>query len=605
MILVEGIGGTGKAVVNLLNFVQSIARAVEISPPNFDYLVVDQDPDGVWPGVAVSQPVPGVTGTLVDAMNLSDPQMRAAATLFFSDEELRIDLSRGFHGRPKLLAEIQKLASTAAPRGDVHVIVYSDIGGTGAGFGPVRLRQAINTPGKRHVIAYVLGKYLNKGTENPLGDKILSSICRECGSQGPFVTVHHVSATPVQTDRQGPPASGLNPAPVLAGVTRAVWNLGLDLDRLDDRLEVAGRASGRGIYKPVSSSDPSLRLDGPDSRDFVTRVATAARRDDLSKLTGDRTYFFPRLQQEIASDALRGEAWRVLSRPFSSAPSPAPQADLGGAFNEFFAGGPDVMATAHWFHRAVAEGIPFCQDAFRKLIYLYLSGQLYVLPLSWPTAPRGKVFALSLEQLDATDANLERSISGKIVGAFAVNYPFWTTPRFLPSLNLLTVPTENTSVNVWLKKSSSVERCYESRLPLVINADPNVRLTTNIESRPSLAPSSMDWVVNLSCADWNGLRSAIAQHRLLKTRLGVEQLRWTTGDKTPYIVSADGLTLALQILPSEDGLFVGSEKGITLCELSVNGSAERRIASQSGQPMTPGRDTKLSVLLGNVQVTVD
>jgi hypothetical protein len=598
MLTIEGIGGTGKAVVSLFRFVSELAAAIGITPPSADTHVIDQDRDGVWPGVPVTQPAT-VTGTLADALGLSDPQRRAASTAFFSDDELAIDLVRGFHGRPKLLAELQPTGIPGS-RGEIHILIYSDIGGTGAGFGPVRLRQAVGTAGKRHVIAFVLGKYINRGTENPLGERLLRAFCDEQGTSGPYLTIFYVSAPPIQTTSGAPPASGLNPASVLASVAKAIWDIGLSLDRVDSHMQVAARSGGRGVFRTVDASAPMLSL--TDTTHFVSRIAKASFDDDLSVLTLDRTYLFNTVQHIVTSDPLRRECWAVFHQPPSSAPVQPPQADLAGAFADYFAGGPDVMATALWFHRAVADGVPACRDAMRRLVHLYMLGRLFAVQLPWSGAPRDRIFLLSLTRLNARDPNIMQHVDGNVVGAFSLNWPFWTTPRFLATLNDATGPSEQLRIELWLKQGSQCDKCYTSVAPLSLGPDANVRSAITVDTRPSISPSQWDWTIGLQYSDWTHLREYVVALPVLTQRLSTQQLSWQYGVDHSFTVSASGLSIDDPILPDFDGIFIGSDKGIRLVELAINSKRERRLLSSTGAIVSEQAERSPAMLLGNILI---
>jgi hypothetical protein len=124
-IFVEGIGGTGKAVVNLLSFSIRLADIIGEKRPDISFSVIDQDDQGLWPGVQVWQAAPGATGQFKDVMGLVHPIQLAAARLLFNRDELDTEISAGFHGKPKLLASLMHLWSRPQESHlSNHVIVY-------------------------------------------------------------------------------------------------------------------------------------------------------------------------------------------------------------------------------------------------------------------------------------------------------------------------------------------------------------------------------------------------------------------------------------------------------------------------------------------------
>jgi hypothetical protein len=326
-LFIEGIGGTGKAVINLLKFAQRTAELLERETPELNCAVVDQDTNGIWQQVPPQQPIANANGAFARAFGITVPAHLSAARLLFSDTELQTNIGKGFHAHPKLAASLTGLwNSPPDAQAATHVLIYSDIGGTGAGLGPVRLTQLLTDPGKTHVIAIVFGKYLSVGTPNATGYEWLKEhetlLKAAEGGRCQWFTGFYISV-PIQTINTGGtiPASGLNPAPALLLAVAYIWRLAenMRLGVTENFVGTNARPEGPARVEAVGFDSPKFRLVPERTEEawlLPAQLRTCALNDDLGPLIPrQKQHLNSRLRQLIRTTDLPDACWQVFRSP--------------------------------------------------------------------------------------------------------------------------------------------------------------------------------------------------------------------------------------------------------------------------------------------------
>ena len=570
-LFVEGIGGTGKAVVNLLSFSILLAKQVGEKVPDFSFFVIDQDDQGVWPNVPVWQAAPGATGQFKDAIRLVHPPELSAARLLFSQEELETEISMGFHGHPKLLAGLRnqgiKPQESQLPH---HVIIYSDIGGTGAGLGPLRLQQVVGTAGKRNVIGIVFGKYLNQGALNPTGFRWLRDEVRlPEQTQDRFFTAYYLTVPMFQVPAGVPPQSGLNPTPSLLLAVEYLWNLGLaDEDGLTRILRLNDRAVSRESVETADFASPLFRLTGAEG--FVKRLRRAATANDLAALLDrSKEYLYQSLTQSISFDHLAQACWNVYASGEPRGASATPGEDLSSAFGETFASVPDVWAAARWFHIAAARNVTRCRDSLVKLIVLYLQGDLSVVPTNWAPDDTDRIYALCTEALRPSDPDFLSRFQSSVVGGFSERYPFWTVPEFEARLNSMDVKSEIRDVALVLARNSPCANVYfpGDTVALEVGGVAGIAGRLPLIASDGLRPSKWDWLLEMKVSNWEDLISRVKSWPLIGSNISVQSggavFEAAEGEHSCLLA---GVRRANPIL-SSDGIYTDGARGLEFYEL--------------------------------------
>jgi hypothetical protein len=587
-LFVEGVGGTGKAVINLLSFSCHLAEQLGERTPDFSFSVTDQDDQGVWPGVPVWQAAPGVTGQFKDVIRIVQPTELSAARLLFSQEELETETSRGFHGHPKLLAGLRsqsgKSQESQLPN---HVVVYSDIGGTGAGLGPLRLRQLVETAGKRNVIGIVFGKYINQGAVNPTGFQWLRDEARlPEHAQDRSFTAYYLTVPMFQVPTGAPPQSGLNPTPSLLLAVEYLWNLGLaDEDGLAQILFLNNRAVSRESVKTADFEAPLFSLSGSGS--FISKLRNAARINNLANLLDrSKEYLHLSLVRYIASDTLTRECWNVYAAEEPRGATVTPSEDLTSAFKETFASVPDVWAAARWFHIAAARNVATCRDSLLKLIVLYLKGYLNVVPTNWSPDGGDRIYALCTEPLRPNDPDFLTKFQNSVVGGFSERYPFWTVPDCEARLSALDCRAVLSQVNLVVARNSQCAGVYlpGDATTLEIGGVPGISGKLPVIVADGLQPSRWDWILEMKASNWEELIRLVSSFPLIGSNISVKSggsaFEAFGGEHSSSLA---GVRRANPIL-SSDGIYAGEARGLEFYELvRIDRRSDGRQSVQRGR----------------------
>lgn len=614
-VFVEGIGGTGKAVINLLKFAQGVAEQIGESSPDFACGVTDQDPKGAWPGVVIQSAANGLGGPFKTAYQITDLLQECAARLLFSDAELQTEIGRGFHGYPKLAAALsrQNAIPNDAGQHSTHVLVYSDIGGTGAGLGPAHLAQLLDDPNKTYVITIVFGKYLSTGIQNPIGYEWLSKQQLRQNQNQRWFFGYYVNVPPLQVGSSTPPSSGLNSTPALPLAAAYIWQL-VQAERgggIGQFLQLAGLATQRNRVVPVNySTQEFTHATQEKAPNLISLLRQCGKDNRLNPLIPTPKQFLGHRLRQYLQNGLASECWKVFQAPQPQGSPAELRINWTGCFNDTFRAVPDPWAAAEWFHKAVEEGDPKCTLAFFKLLWLFLQGRLHVFPTNW--GPRGEpeVYALTTEPLQKDNPQFASAFAKTVVGGFSREFPFWTVPAFINNLPSLEPPPEIQQITIRLKEDGKCGRVYQA-LAGPINAEKapcSVRFEP-VPSVRSLAPNQWDWTVYLDPTNWNGLERSLSKWALLQKNVELYQGTWTLPrvDQGQEAYTCDIRGVHIQkFLLKEDGIFAGAQQGIQYYELQIGRDTKRVLTlsadDRSGQPVA---DTNpVSVLYGNVLMTI-
>lgn len=621
MLTIEGVGGTGKAVINLLKFTQGVATRLSTrDTPDLSCVVIDQDSDGTWEGVPHITPFTNV-GTFAPAYDIITPEQRAAALLFFTQDELDTDIQAGFHSQPKLAAALAaKFSSTLetgfVPSAPTHVLIYSDFGGTGAGLGPVRLRQLMDSPTTTKLIVIVFGKYLDAGTANSTGLEWL----RECtgefqaaGHAGRKFLAYYVNVPPAKITSGLIPPSGLNPTPALLLAANFVWSLA-EHERQDKVSIFLGLANMQEASRlEIVRYDSRLFSLKGDAETLVIRLRTCATSGNLGPI-------IPPAEDNlgVAVAQFVGEwpdCWKVFRAPQPQGQLPDPEINWEAAFAETFSSIPDPKAAVTHFHRAIRDvrPSPTCDAAFRRLVGLYMQNKLHAFRAEWRQGEPA-IYVLANTPLPTNGADHASFFRDHVVGAFSEEFPFWTTQTFLHKLNALPVDRPTAAlqtVRVTLRQGGACARIYVR--PTTVSA-PNtneVSVTLAVGDPPSL---SWSWAIDLNsgvpaASNWDGLCRRATDIPLLNHHLDIRQGRTTFLGGHQYQIQIRGLAVGQEKLP-DDGIFVGNQSGRRFYEVQVlrdAGQGPFRVAKLARdiydqEPIDTGsRDATLVV--GNAFVT--
>lgn len=617
-VFVEAIGGTGKAIVNLLKFTEEIAGIIGERLPEYTCAVIDQDanPQSVWEGVPIQKAVSGRSGPFQVAIELTRPAQHCAARLLFSAAELTTDVSEGFHGQAKLVVSLPPEGATPSDASQVptHVLVYSDFGGTGAGLGPLRLQQLLANPAKTDVIAIVFGKYLNKGAQTPTGYQWLErQRLPDAQAQRLFFGFYvHVPWLHVDDDT-APPASGLNATPALLLAAAYIWRLAeaSRAGRLRQFLHTnAVRTDRRTVREVRTYHDGDFRIEGAEAGpDFMTRLRQCAQANRLNGLIPTKKMFLNVELREALQRGLAPECWHVFQARQPAGEAPALSVNWAQCFNDTFSSVPDPWAAAEWFHRAVAAGDPTCRAAFLRLIGLFVQGKLHVFRTGW--GPRGgpEVYALSTQSLSRAEGQLTEQFEEVLVGGFSRDFPFWTVPAFIDNLRAEEVRGGPSEVTLRLREQSTCGSVYQTQSqPIQV---PDAPYVVHIQPVQHLEPSRWSWAIYLRAGDWNTLDAYVSGWELLKNNVEVYQggvtISPATAGMPAYTCAMRGIHLKKRLL-DEDGIFVGQRQGSQYYEVEVAPEPQKKRvlnnAEHEPQPQFVQDNDPLVVLYGNILIAM-
>jgi hypothetical protein len=615
-ILVLGVGGTGKAVINILSLGVDIASKASDPPPAMTFQVVDQDPDGIWPGIGRIPAATGLTGTFAGWLKLRDWRAEAAAFGLFPADELAIDMERGFHQRPRVAATVTKEAPLFATGGDtVQVLIYSAIGGTGAGVGPTILRQMLARQQARHVVAIVFGRYLDFGPSASIAYKWLcDSATLTVARDNRWFTGRFVNVPTLKPRRGDPPASGLNEHSALVDVADFVWQLA-DADRkgrVDTFLDTAGRTTREVVAEVPASpwAETYLALSDARNRSMIAKCRRAAREDDIGAIIGQRGYLAYGVNEAIAQSSLAAEVWSVLAADNLAGLRPALTLNSDAEFAELFAAVPDPLSAAEWFHRAVAsEPSGPIADLFRRLVSLHLSGAAHIWRTGWSFGDTGEIYALTLGPLDPSSADARTLAAQNTVGFFTPKLAPWTTAQF--ASNLLRGGIEgSTAFTPVLRVDETTAlgqsiRAAGGTIPL--NRSPEVSQSVRLESVEPLA--SWKWSIRLEVGSWDGLTSAAETFGLLRRAVHLNEGGVALGPlSAAYECKIRGVRLVETPLDGRDGIKIGNATGLDYFEVQILAPEQPPEVSRVLRDSAGGGDARLvepgimTISVGNVDL---
>jgi len=619
-VLIEGIGGTGKAVVNLLHFAAAAGQLSGHVPGSFLTAVVDQDQQGSWPGTDI-YPAANINETDVRrALGIQTVIAECGAkALFSAANELALNIGAGFHGYPKVASSLPVGVSVGQPQVAAHVLVYSDIGGTGAGIGPKRLLHLLEHSTAKHVIAIVYGKYIDCATSAPVGcDWLIENARLGQNRDRRWFTAYYLDI-PAIAANGSPPSSGLNPAATLLFATGFLWHLiqSDSANTLDAFLEINDRQNRREDVRVVTEPRKDF-YDLDQDRGLVGRLRRCAVSEYLDEIAEGRPAVAAHLNSFLGSDGLVREAWSVFGAPMPSGTGLGHAVNYDRAFHETFTSVPDPWAAAEWFLRGVlAQPSGELAMLYRQLMRLYLMGTLHVLETAWVPSggsSTGPIYALMTERLHADDNTaLAARYDGATVGFFSPTFPFWTVAAYRDNLLSLAnrvsarvdLPattvriTENTPMGQALKRLAPAART----LPAVQNAGPSI----TFELVPQQQVSSWGWTVHAGQAKWDDLRNLLPRLPLLSQRLDVQLGHIKAGGTPAYQSTLRGVDID-QFLRS-DRLQVDGRVGVQYYEIEsvlTNASVLKRraiIDAEDGITWVDSGGT-LNIVLGNVELIV-
>jgi hypothetical protein len=612
---VEGIGGSGKGVVNLLEFFRQAAAIVGQPAPQFSLVAIDQDAGGLWADIQCHRPVLAGQGTFANAIGALTPRDLSAAQLLFTEAELRTDVTQGFHGYPKLSAALRHLLQAVPPtQENIHAVVYSDIGGTGAGFGPVRLITLLDSPQKTHVVAVVFGRYLTSGAANPVGLPWLHLAKLTQHAAGRWFTAFYINVPPLSLTRGNPPVNGLNNTPALAMAAAYLWRLAEaagDTDGVNKFLGLNARAQRREVIETVQLRNPQFAVDGlsqtaREAQDFpaiLRRWATTNRLEVPTPSAAQARHF-----RELIShrNSPAPASWEVLASPEpAGVPTPL-EFNWAGAFAETFASVPNPLAAAVWFHRAVRAGAdPTCRDAFRRLVALFVQDKLHVYRTGWTPPDGTELYALTTRRLDPVSPDFERHFRQSVVGAFSESIPFWTTPAFLPALNAAAVDrVAPQSIAVRLRAGDIAADCYELSestppQPFLIQDSQGVPYNLELTAVPT-GNATFDWYIDAECERWEDMENRVARLPILAKHLDVFRSSMTVGS---YTCAIRGLYINDRVLPV-DAVQTPYERGTGLYEVAANYDGKQDTSRVLNLQNDPQGRASVAVLTTDVTLTL-
>lgn len=558
-VFIEGIGGTGKAVISLLHFAASMAKAIEENPPSLRCRVIDQDSSGAWPGVDLVPAATGAAGKFREALAPSDDTEREAAKLLYSSKELDTVITQGFHAHPKIVATLETNRPTlpSIDNSQVQVLVYSDVGGTGAGVGPVRLAQLIEAPHNEHVIAIVLGRYLATGNAATVGRKFLEQ--QRLPPESPHRYFHgfHLDSPPLRPAQPADQSSGLNPTPALYAVAAFIWRL-LENDaagNLGDYLGISGRGDNRESVEHLiiseafltSNSKPFSPEWNAPQNDLVRRLWLASRHNKLNDYLLNRTTIHYGRAVTVAvknAGELGSKCLAVIGSHVPSGSPPDSRVDWPVLFGETFSAVADLWAAARWFHIAVRDGDPLCTKLFLAMATLFLHGKLYCLTLPFNG---GQLHALVVGQVDKN--NFESWFEQNVVGACSESFPFWTVKRFERNLlkaveTLPPIARTREEITIQLKQGGVASEIFRPQpggksFRTAGNTPP---LAATFDIVTDLAPSMWSWGIYARVADWSAFVGQIRAWSVLEQDTEIQDGQIATANAA-YACSVHGISL--------------------------------------------------------------
>jgi hypothetical protein len=616
---VVGVGGTGKAVVNIIGFASTLASALTEAKPTIRTLVVDQDTEGVWEGTSIVPAAPGVGGSFADWLQLRDWRAQAAARSLFTGAELDVDMSRGFHERPRVAATVVgDDAVTLRSDGNIQVVVYSAIGGTGAGVGPVVLRQLLKRQQARHVVALVFGRYLDRGPSAAIAFRWLDSSAKLAIARDErWFTCRFIDVPTLHPRREAAPPSGLNEHPALLMAADFIWQLGEadEQGAADDFLGIGGRRTHEEVRSVSYSAwtPASFTLDDEKNRTLISRCRDAAQRRDLLPLVAHRGYLANAVNAELRRTPLAEEVWEVFEAPLPEGTPPGISFSGDAEFAETFEAVPDPLAAVDWFHRSVvAEPASTVADLFRMLIGLYLGGQLSVFPTGWSARGQGEVYALLLGPFEAGGPDARTRFSQQVVGFLTPDLPPWTTAELAERL-----------------RAAGRARGHEGHTPTMQIDETTVlgsairigggqiQLPSSTEAPLAIALASVTpaagwrWSLSFGAADWSGLHETIETCGLLKNAVAVNRGGVNVDDPLMgYSCEVRGIHIFAPVFADLDEISVGAFTGPQYFDLTVKSTSAPIQTARVLRPSFAGREAQLvpqgavSVLVGNTRITL-
>jgi hypothetical protein len=511
----EGIGGTGKAVLALLEYAEEAAGAFGLhKPPLFyRYRLFDQDFDAARITPILRPPEGAVR--FRDTLPNSDVEETGAALAYFTEAELETEITRGFHAHPKLAAYHADpvVAADFPVDADLVVLVYSAIGGTGGGVGPNRLRRLIDVCPR--VLALVFGRYLNvaDASTGAAGFKELEHVHTD--KHWLRRVFYNVPAS--QPLEDGIPSDGLNPAPALLLAVNEIWRLAADFNRVDD-IEVALRRNQQQTANaPTEVVDELLK---PERTREKPDVMTLVER--LQAMTIDiRDSGYPGMTVPPPALTAVVQRKRRCSDVFGADTPSGAVANLAPVWEAWFRQGFTCFADAHaapkWFLRAVAEGSGVCRELFMMLVQLHIAGHLEVVPTG-----KGQDLRLLATRRKVAGENTEDFVRNSVVGAFTSQYPPWTLVSFEETLrdhftrvfgqDPAAVPAVD-GLHLLLRENGAAAGFFQRARGTVLEGGHKLKLTVRTSS---LDCPNIGWELEIAVNGWRGFDSAPEQLRSIK-----------------------------------------------------------------------------------------
>ncbi|HEV7488086.1 MAG TPA: hypothetical protein VGQ65_20630 [Thermoanaerobaculia bacterium] len=617
-IVVEGIGGTGKAVVNILYFLRRLANTLGGEAPELILSITDQDTSGVFPDVPLHRPA-NFEGAVCQHIPLTNSIERTVSRALFDPTEIDLDVSRGFYGNPKIAATA--IGDAPLPNivgSDTVVVVFSEIGGTGAGYGPRRVAALLRDASKARIVALVFGKYLSTGTGMPVAFEWMQKNGVLKPREHRWFDCYRINV-PTLAVAGVAPASGINATPALLLGAMFAWRLGLALDKgtVETFLRTNARPDTRELFADVNfESDRERFWVGENrERDFVADVRTAAEHQRLNVLIPrGEEYKNAAVRELIGSSELTRLAWQACGAKQPMGTKPSVFVDYDTAFDATFAPVPDRWAAADWFHYAVLanpEGIQ--ASRFRRLIHLYLSGRIRPVATGWVPFEGGEeIYALVTDVLDIHAGDIALRFPALTVGFFTRGRPFWTTHDVVSNLDRMTLSSDAFSVDLIVTQGSSFASALPSDGRAILGSLDRIPCTVQMERLLQQNLSEWSWSLRLTARGWESFTETVRQHPILGANLEILEGGFDIGAANGYSCDVRGVNFVHMPLLGFDHIRIGRDRGVQYYEIGV--AAEtlpaageiRRVLNVSlehPEPLFVG-DGALSVLCGNVELTI-
>lgn len=613
MISIEGIGGTGKAVVNLLSFQRTVAGEVGIAIPGMQLHVTDQDPNGAWPGIDVDLPAQR-EGIFAALLGLATPPARAAAQSLYSSAELQLNVSGGFHGRPKVAASLMQNYPFRDYSSDTVVLVFSDIGGTGAGLGPQTLRALCSATAKTCIVAIVFGKYLTSGAARPIGFEWLRRHARLVAPEHRLLDCYYIRVPPLAVAGT-PPVSGLNTTPALLMASSFVWRFAQAVHegRREQFLQTNDRADARERIEIVDvEKDRRFGIDGEG--DFSACLIRAAESNSLNVLLPrGQEYRNVAIRRILQESAIAREAWAVLSASMPGGTAVSTAVDYHNGFATTYTSVPEIWAAVDWFHTGVANDPTGPLAAhFRKLVHAYVLGRLHVVATGWCPFGGDEIYALATEPVELDAPDFVSEFDSRVVGFFAASRPFWTTERFAANLEGVLLQRRPVELDLRVTDDSPLGR-------FLIGSGRDELLVDQVQASPCIIHirhvtrqhlSEWSWAITTAAADWADVAQIIENWPLLGESLEVMSGRLPLGAED-YALEIRGVGFVRKPLGSRDGIQVLENRGVQYYELNVGEDGSERVVKRilNTSVIAPNAifitdPAAVGILCGNIEMLV-